>query len=530
MHALPTTLRRRMRLLVALLLAAALAVPLAGMTTTQASAAAAQRPCDIYASGGTPCEAAYSTTRALFASYGGPLYQVKRASDSSTLNIGLGSTGGVVNSAPQVAFCANTTCTINELYDQTANGNNMPVSPGNSCAGCSHGNPGPAPNGADIPAPAMVLPVTVGGVQAYGALFDNFGTGYRINNAKNVPTGAHPEGIYLLTSSRVTSNQCCFDFGSAETNSSDDGNTTMNAIYYGTDCWTRNCTGPGPWAGADLENGMYFSNTGNNPASIPSESGTFVSTWEKNNGGTNMTLKFGNGQSGGLTQSYSGALPNGYNPMHVQNAIELGTGGDNTGQGLGEFFEAAVVSGFPTDATENAVQANITAAGYAPAGDAPFKGAAAAVPGTIQAANYDTGGFGVAFRVVPPTPTSSGINGSTNNYRSDGVDLQACTDTGCGNNIGWTGTGQWFKYTVNASTAKTYTVTLRLASPGGVTDGLHIASSSGANLSGNINVPATGAWQTWTTVTAKVTLPAGQQTLTVDQDHGGWNIHQLTFS
>ena len=66
--------------------------------------------------------------------------------------------------------------------------------------------------------------------------------------------------------------------------------------------------------------------------------------------------------------------------------------------------------------------------------------------------------------------------------------------------------------------------------PAASTDGLHIASSSGANLSGNINVPATGGWQTWTTVTATVTLPAGQQTLTIDQDNGGWNIHQLTFA
>jgi Carbohydrate binding module (family 6) len=70
----------------------------------------------------------------------------------------------------------------------------------------------------------------------------------------------------------------------------------------------------------------------------------------------------------------------------------------------------------------------------------------------------------------------------------------------------------------------------RAFSPSGVTDSLHIASSSGANLSGNINVPATGGWQTWTTVTATVTLPAGQQTLTIDQDNGGWNIHQLTFA
>ena len=158
-----------------------------------------------------------------------------------------------------------------------------------------------------------------------------------------------------------------------------------------------------------------------------------------------------------------------------------------------------------------------------PPAEGPYGGTAAAIPGTVQAANYDTGGQGVAYNVTS-------TNGTANSYRSDGVDLEACTDTGCGDDIGWTAAGQWFKYTVNVATAGTYTVSLRLASPSGVTDGLHIASSSGANLSGNINVPATGGWQTWTTVTATVTLPAGQQTLTIDQDNGGWNIHQLTFA
>jgi hypothetical protein len=180
-----------------------------------------------------------------------------------------------------------------------------------------------------------------------------------------VPTGSQPEGIYMLTSSNLTSGGCCFDFGSAETNNSDDGNATMNAIYYGTDCWTRNCSGPGPWVGGDLENGMYFSNTGANPSSIPAERGSFVSAWEKNNGTTDFTLKYGDGRQGGLAQSYSGPLPDGYNPMKVQPAIELGTGGDNSVWGDGEFFEGAVTAGFPSDATENAVQANLVAAGYA---------------------------------------------------------------------------------------------------------------------------------------------------------------------
>ena len=111
-------------------------------------------------------------------------------------------------------------------------------------------------------------------------------------------------------------------------------------------------------------------------------------------------------------------------------------------------------------------------AAYAATG-APYGGTAAAVPGTVYAANYDTGGQGVAYNVTA-------ANGSANSYRSDGVDLEATADTqdttaaGAPYDLGWTATGQWFKYTVNVATAGTYTVSLRLASPGGVTDGLHI--------------------------------------------------------
>ncbi len=155
--------------------------------------------------------------------------------------------------------------------------------------------------------------------------------------------------------------------------------------------------------------------------------------------------------------------------------------------------------------------------------EGPYGGTPAAVPGTVQAANYDTGGQGVAYNVTS-------VNGTANSYRSDGVDLETCSDTGCGYDLGWTSAGQWFKYTVNVATAGTYVVSLRLASPSGVTDALHIASSSGANLSGSVNAPNTGGWQNWTTVTASVTLPAGQQTLTVDQDNGGWNVRYLAFA
>jgi Carbohydrate binding module (family 6)/Fibronectin type III domain len=155
--------------------------------------------------------------------------------------------------------------------------------------------------------------------------------------------------------------------------------------------------------------------------------------------------------------------------------------------------------------------------------EGPFGGTPAAVPGTVQAENYDTGGQGVAYNVTT-------VNGTDNGYRSDGVDLEVTTDTGGGVNMGWTAAGQWFKYTVNVATAGTYTVTFRVAAETAIADGLHISNSAGTNLSGSVAVPDTGAWQTWTNVTATVTLPAGVQTLTVNQDTAGFNLNWFSFA
>ncbi|GIH40740.1 hypothetical protein Mco01_37400 [Microbispora corallina] len=153
----------------------------------------------------------------------------------------------------------------------------------------------------------------------------------------------------------------------------------------------------------------------------------------------------------------------------------------------------------------------------------PYGGTPAAVPGTVQAENYDTGGQGVAYGV-------SSVNGTANGYRSDGVDLETTSDTGGGYNIGWTSAGQWFHYTVDVASAGTYTLGLRVAAPAAVTGALHVAGASGGNLTGAVTIPATGGWQTWTTVTAQLTLPAGRQTLTAYQDNGGWNINSLQFT
>jgi len=50
--------------------------------------------------------------------------------------------------------------------------------------------------------------------------------------------------------------------------------------------------------------------------------------------------------------------------MKKQGAIILGIGGDNSNSAIGTFFEGCMKSSYPSDATDDAVQANVIAAGY----------------------------------------------------------------------------------------------------------------------------------------------------------------------
>jgi non-reducing end alpha-L-arabinofuranosidase len=224
--------RRLRRGLVVSLAAVALAFT-SLITFSEASHAAAQGPCDIYAAGGTPCVAAHSTTRALFASYNGPLYQVQRASDSASQNIGVLSAGGVADAAAQDSFCAGTTCTITRLWDQTGGGNTL-----------IYQGPG-GTGGADTAATATTEAISVGGQKAY-ALYINPGNSYfAYNSTGGVPTGSSPEGEYMVTSGTHVNNGCCFDYGNSEIDHKADGNGAMDAINFSTECWFGGCSGTG---------------------------------------------------------------------------------------------------------------------------------------------------------------------------------------------------------------------------------------------------------------------------------------------
>jgi non-reducing end alpha-L-arabinofuranosidase len=353
------TTRTRLQHLRKLLLAGGAAAALAASTLLGVAAtaqAATSLPCDIYAAAGTPCVAAHSTVRALYAAYNGPLYQVKRASDATTTNIGTLTAGGYANAAAQNTFCAGTTCTITEIFDQSPDHNNLTIE-------------GPGGNGGqDVAANATALPLTVGGHSVYG-VFVSAGVGYRDNHTTGIASGGQPQGEYMVASGTHVNGGCCFDYGNAETSGDDTGNGHMDAINFSTECWFAPCSGSGPWVQADLENGLFAGANGSD-TNNKGNSGTYVTALVKNNGQTTYAIKGGNAQSGGLTTWYNGALPNlgGYAPMHQEGAIVLGTGGDNSKSSVGSFLEGVMTSGYPTDAADNSVQANIVAAGYGQSG------------------------------------------------------------------------------------------------------------------------------------------------------------------
>ncbi|KAJ5466549.1 alpha-L-arabinofuranosidase B [Penicillium diatomitis] len=315
-------------------------------------------PCDIYSAGGTPCVAAHGTTRALYSSYSGALYQVKRASDGATTDIAPLSAGGVANAAAQDKFCASTTCVISVIYDQSGHGNHLTQAPPGAFKG-------PDVNGFDNLASAIGAPVTLNGQKAYG-VFISPGTGYRNNNAKNTAVRDEPEGMYAVLDGTHYNGGCCFDYGNAETSSTDTGNGHMEAIYFGDNTGWGSGAGSGPWVMADLENGLFSGRNVKQNTGDPSINYRFLSSIVK--GEPNQwAIRGGNAASGSLSTFYSGPRPNasGYNPMSKEGAIILGIGGDNSVSGQGTFYEGVMTSGYPSDATENAVQANIVAARYA---------------------------------------------------------------------------------------------------------------------------------------------------------------------
>lgn len=356
----PTTGRQRRRLFLPFLtaLVLALAVVVVVPMVDAPAEAATSGPCDIYAGGGTPCVGAFSTTRALYAGYNGPLYQVRRASDGATRTIGVVAAGGIANAAQQTSFCSGTSCTIPVLYDQTPNHNDLTPAPA--------GEQGAA----NRPADAAALPITVAGGNAFG-LYLPPGVAYRRSSTVTTGTarGASPESMYMVASGTNVNSACCSDFGNVETETKDTGAGHMDTLNLST-LGASGASGRGPWVQADLEEGVF---QGKTAVWTPNRGNAskFVTATLKNNGVDTFALKGGDSQNGSLSTWYNGSLPDGvdrfgssWKPMKLEGSIGLGAGGDNSNRGTQSFFEGVMTSGYASDATENAVQSNIVAQNY----------------------------------------------------------------------------------------------------------------------------------------------------------------------
>jgi hypothetical protein len=356
----------------------ALASTLIGATSTMAQQAGAEPsvppprpkgPCDIYAAAGDPCVAAHSTTRALYASYKGPLYQVLRQSDGKSLDIGVvqpvaspfPDAGGYADAAAQDAFCANTYCWITTIYDQSPKHNNLTQAP-------RGGFSGPAMGGFNNLPLADMAPITIMGHKAYGVFIEP-GMGLREDDPRGTAVDDQAEGQYWVINGLHFNSGCCFDYGNAEIDSRDDDNGTMETAYYGQATPWYNGSSRGPWIMTDQENnlvGCVNPDGSKVCVNLPSITWRFVTAIAKGEP-HRWTSMGGDAQRGTLSVMFNGPRVNStYDPMRKQGAILLGNGGDNSNSSQGTFYEGAMTAAgtFPTDDTDQLIQANVMAAKY----------------------------------------------------------------------------------------------------------------------------------------------------------------------
>lgn len=316
------------------------------------AAGAEKKPCDIYASDGSPCVAAHSTVRALYAQYRGPLYRLQK-SDGSVKDVGLLAPGGLVDSAIQDAFCGTSGCSISMVYDQSGQGNHLTRAPAGG------GKPTPGDE-----AVADAAPASFGGHRVYGVGVVP-GVGYRNNDACGTASGDDAETVYMVVERDAQSAGCCFEYGNMERDSFDRGDGAVEAVYYGSNTIWGKGTGNGPWVMGDLENGLWPGDmTPNDSNQAIADDVRYLTAMLKGDaaGKNHWSLKSGDARQPELVTLFDGARPGGrrYNPMRKQGGIGMGTAGDNSSNGTGTFFEGVMTTGYTSAEADAAVQASIS--------------------------------------------------------------------------------------------------------------------------------------------------------------------------
>lgn len=152
---------------------------------------------------------------------------------------------------------------------------------------------------------------------------------------------------------------------------------------------------------------------------------------------------------------------------------------------------------------------------------APFSGAPAALPGKIQAEDFDNGGAGFAYY------DSDVANVGGNSYRSSSVDMENSGADDGTPTIGWIARDEWWTYSVNASHDTTGDLEFRVSTPN---SGCSFEVQVDDQPVGTVMVPKTGGWYIFkTAVLKRVKLSAGDHKIRLISNSDGWNFNYLNF-
>lgn len=136
------------------------------------------------------------------------------------------------------------------------------------------------------------------------------------------------------------------------------------------------------------------------------------------------------------------------------------------------------------------------------------------------------------WKLVPvtDTPQSSTLIQAESYSSMSGIQTEATTDTGGGFNVGWTDTNDWMAYNnINFPTSGSYLIEYRVAS---AISGARISTdlNGGSIQLGGLNVPNTGGWQNWQTISHNVNITAGTYNFGVFVQTGGVNINWIRIT
>lgn len=134
----------------------------------------------------------------------------------------------------------------------------------------------------------------------------------------------------------------------------------------------------------------------------------------------------------------------------------------------------------------------------------------------------------VTVNAPPPPPTGSNRIEAENWTNMSGVQTESTSDAGGGLNVGWIDNSDWMEYGLSVPSAGNYTLKFRVASTNNNAQ-FQVKKQDGTILA-TVNVPNTGGWQSWQTVTAVISVPATQNVIRLQSIAAdNWNINWIEF-